>query len=258
MRRGTVSHAMGAVLLVSLLGATSSLALDDPPPPTTADRNVGPRTYGTANRTILTVSAWDFVPRVSSAIMTEDATGSSRCMDAASPSFNLRAGLQLPNGAVLERISIEGCDFTSSDQLTMVVGLCPVPSNLCLTAAVTSGDAFDEGCDVFGVNLTTPIEIDNTNYTYYFEIQMPPGCSLATFRAARAYYRLQVSTPPQVATFSDVPLGHPQRQFIEALAASGITSGCATGPLRYCPDAPVTRGQMAIFLAKALGLHFPP
>jgi hypothetical protein len=25
----------------------------------------------------------------------------------------------------------------------------------------------------------------------------------------------------------------------------------------YCPDQPVTRGQMAVFLAKALGLHFP-
>jgi hypothetical protein len=252
-----VSRAIGAVLFVSLLGATSALALDDPPPPATEDRNAGPRTYGTANRTVLTISAWDFVPRLSTAITAVDGMGTSRCMDAASPDFNLRAGLRLPNGALLERISIEGCDETNTDQLSMAVTQCAVPSDFCLTAAVTSGDAFDGGCDVFGVNLTSPIEIDNTSYTYYFDIQMPPGCNLGTFRAARAAYRLQVSAAPQVATFSDVPLGHPQRQFIEALAAAGITSGCATGPLRYCPDDPLTRGQMAIFLSRALGLHWP-
>ncbi|MGH9380129.1 MAG: hypothetical protein ACRD2Z_05905 [Thermoanaerobaculia bacterium] len=31
--------------------------------------------------------------------------------------------------------------------------------------------------------------------------------------------------------------------------------GCCGG--NYCPNALVTRGQMAAFLAKALGLHWP-
>ncbi len=44
---------------------------------------------------------------------------------------------------------------------------------------------------------------------------------------------------------------------IEALAAHGITGGCATDPDRYCPNAPVTRGQMATMLARVLGL-VPP
>jgi hypothetical protein len=52
-----------------------------------------------------------------------------------------------------------------------------------------------------------------------------------------------------------VPVGHPQLQFVEALVAAGITAGCGGG--NFCPDAPVTRGQMAVFLAAALGLHFP-
>jgi hypothetical protein len=51
-----------------------------------------------------------------------------------------------------------------------------------------------------------------------------------------------------------VPTSHPYFQFIQALAASGITGGCGGG--NYCPDNPVTRGQMAVFLAKALGLQF--
>ena len=41
---------------------------------------------------------------------------------------------------------------------------------------------------------------------------------------------------------------------IDALAAAKITAGCATDPLRYCPENPVTRAQMATFLARALGL----
>ena len=40
---------------------------------------------------------------------------------------------------------------------------------------------------------------------------------------------------------------------IDALAAARITAGCATDPLRYCPDRPVTRAEMATFLARALG-----
>ena len=41
---------------------------------------------------------------------------------------------------------------------------------------------------------------------------------------------------------------------IDALASAGITAGCATDPLRYCPDQPATRAQTATFLARALGL----
>jgi hypothetical protein len=68
-------------------------------------------------------------------------------------------------------------------------------------------------------------------------------------------YQLQVSPAPATPTFNDVPPSDFGFQYVEALAASGITGGCGGG--EYCPDAPVTRRQMAIFIAKALGLHFP-
>ncbi len=41
---------------------------------------------------------------------------------------------------------------------------------------------------------------------------------------------------------------------IESIATAGITNGCDPVNRRYCPDALVTRGQMAAFLARALGL----
>ena len=41
---------------------------------------------------------------------------------------------------------------------------------------------------------------------------------------------------------------------IERLAKVGITLGCRTDPLRYCPQKPVTRGKMATFLAQATGI----
>jgi hypothetical protein len=66
------------------------------------------------------------------------------------------------------------------------------------------------------------------------------------------------------ATFSDVPTTHQFWGYIERLYGTGITSGCfvhpITGEKRYCPDDPVTRGQMAAFIVKAMGQTplFPP
>ncbi len=55
--------------------------------------------------------------------------------------------------------------------------------------------------------------------------------------------------PPATGTvFSDVPLGSFGAAFIEQLYAEGITSGCGGG--NYCPNNPVTRGQMAVILLR--------
>ncbi|MDE0287277.1 MAG: S-layer homology domain-containing protein, partial [bacterium] len=59
--------------------------------------------------------------------------------------------------------------------------------------------------------------------------------------------------PVPYAAFDDTR-GHTNEADISSLAAAGITAGCSTEPARYCPDAPVTRGQMATFLARALEL----
>lgn len=59
---------------------------------------------------------------------------------------------------------------------------------------------------------------------------------------------------PPVATgiFSDVPVGSFAADWIEQLAAEGITSGCGGG--NYCPNSNVTRAEMAVFLVRAFNL----
>ena len=60
--------------------------------------------------------------------------------------------------------------------------------------------------------------------------------------------------------FADVPLDHWASAWIVRLYQAGITNGCATDPLRYCPEDPVTRGQMAVFLERGMqgSTYIPP
>jgi len=62
--------------------------------------------------------------------------------------------------------------------------------------------------------------------------------------------------PSPTDMFSDVA-NDAFKPFIEELYNDGITSGCSTNPLNYCPGSPVTRGQMAVFLVKAFGIPLP-
>ena len=59
--------------------------------------------------------------------------------------------------------------------------------------------------------------------------------------------------PAPTAGFTDTGGGVHEAD-IDALYAAGITAGCHINPLRYCPEDPVTRAQMATFIARALRL----
>ena len=60
--------------------------------------------------------------------------------------------------------------------------------------------------------------------------------------------------PGPVAGFADVAATGVHAPNIDALAEAGITAGCDTRRARYCPEKPVTRAQMATFLARATGV----
>jgi len=67
----------------------------------------------------------------------------------------------------------------------------------------------------------------------------------------KSKYGASYVPPSPTGVFGDVPMGHWAGGWIEKLAADGITAGC--GPAAFCPDLPVTRGQMAVFLSKTFG-----
>ena len=56
--------------------------------------------------------------------------------------------------------------------------------------------------------------------------------------------------PPAVGIFADVSPESFAADFIEDLYNRGITAGCATSPLRYCPEDGVSRAAMAVFLLR--------
>jgi hypothetical protein len=63
--------------------------------------------------------------------------------------------------------------------------------------------------------------------------------------------------PPCSGIFADVPCPGPFTDWIEKLAADGITAGCGAGT--YCPDDAVRRDQAAVFVLKsALGASYVP
>lgn len=61
--------------------------------------------------------------------------------------------------------------------------------------------------------------------------------------------------PAAVGIFGDVPAADPFAPWIELLYDAEITGGCQAAPLLYCPNSPVTRGQMAVFLTKTFLLR---
>ncbi len=130
-------------------------------------------------------------------------------------------------------------------------------ADLATVHPLISGSTFSgHGCQFPGFIATPAFTIDNHFNLYQLRIVIngPAGSGLRFYEISVGYH-LQISPAPASPTFGDVPVTHTYFRAIEALAASGITGGCGNG--NYCPNQFVTRGEMAAFFARALGLHFP-
>lgn len=172
---------------------------------------------------------------------------------AGTPSFGQT--LDLPGGAAVEEITFF---FVDNGPETISFSFTSVPADA--LAGTLHGSTDTTGIQTDGILSATisgsPLTtIDNSQRLYRIEMDLPPASPNYRLHAVRVGYRLQVSIPPVTPTFNDVGVGDPAFQFVEALAASGITAGCGGG--NFCPDATLTRRQMAVFLAKGLGLSFP-
>jgi hypothetical protein len=160
--------------------------------------------------------------------------------------------LLLPPGAIVEYIGINNLN----DGTPLVVGAAiygRADSGGLNYVAGTSNTAHtdwqtDINTSPFGKALTFP-----TSIAYLLRLEFDASPNPQYIGSVQVWWRTTVSVPLQ-QTFNDVPESDFGFEYIEALAASGITGGCGGG--NYCPDNPVTRRQMAIFLAKALGLNY--
>ncbi len=163
--------------------------------------------------------------------------------------------IHLPSGALAEyiRIYYHQEDFGSPISAGFYRSSTYGTSTLISPASppsINTGDSYQD----FGPFAETVNNDPNSGYTY--EVDALFGGTTRIYKFA-IWYLLQVSPAPATATFADVPTNYWAFRYIEALYASGITAGCGTNPLVYCPDRSVTRAEMAVYLAKALGLYWP-
>lgn len=232
-------------------------------------RKAAPATYGTSAVSYVEIPGSAFFPDDSSdGYNTDFATGarytllcSGNCLGAA---------VSLPSGAKVVYLELDfddenaggyvggtllTCDFLGGNcVLHPVAGAGPAD---CLFGGwICSGNAYSGGYSFMTADLT-PDDITVNNLSGSLRLRASVQGSSARIVGMIVGYVLQVSAAPGSPSFNDVPTNHPFFQFIEALKASGITGGCQASPPLYCPDAPLTRGQMAVFLSKALGLQFP-
>jgi hypothetical protein len=207
--------------------------------------------WGTTSDSSEVISAWDMQTASSGATWVNDALTNYRYLTSAGVFL---AGVHVPNGAVIDYIELDGCD--SSPTSATAAGLYRSNGQATdILAAVDSGTTEVDGCSRWRSDLDVPESVDTQTYDYFVYAANTILDGSTTVGAIRVFYHLQVSPAPAQATFGDVPTEHPFFQFVEALNASGITAGCGNG--NFCPDAPLTRGQMAVFLSKGLGLHWP-
>ncbi len=220
-----------------------------------------PSTYGTADRTYVSIDATAF------------STTSSGFHWACLGSCQLRyvtdntgevltAPVHLPGGAVVDYMEVDYYDGSASGEVTASLescsaqGDCTRAAGACPLDTVCSGIPEAPGYSSSNADLSaSPVPIDNSLYRYVIVASNTTIDGSTAISQVILGYKLRVSPPPASATFGDVPTSHPFFQYVEALAASGITGGCGGG--NYCPNAALTRGQMAVFLAKALGLQWP-
>jgi hypothetical protein len=77
----------------------------------------------------------------------------------------------------------------------------------------------------------------------------------------RALYGGSYMPPSATHTFADLPVTGKEWQeaWVDQFYLEGITNGCGTGPLIYCPEDPVTRAAMAVFILRAIeGSSYTP
>ena len=245
-------HGVGVLLACILASAPHVLHAQEAARPAA-------RTFGLVSTVSHTIQALAFAgySAVDTGNVFANEFGSRFCN---APNCAFGAPVSLPAGALVTRLELEACDDDAGGGSVEATLLRVTVNESAVSplAVVGTGAPDAPGCQVFGTDLVSPETIENADATYVARVATQGVGSATRFQAVRIFYRLQQSPAPALATFGDVPTGHPFFAFVEAMVAAGITTGCQAAPPLYCPDDPVTRGQMAVFISRALGLHWAP
>jgi hypothetical protein len=190
-----------------------------------------------------------------------DGCSSNLCLSSKGTEDFAEAQINLPTGVDFTLLRYWARDTNAAANLAVYVFEQCLPTFTAGGETVTvigSADPATTGSGGFQSNAISiaATTVDNRGCVYVVRVRFDATTGL-TLQKVRVQWHRQISPAPVSATFLDVPTSHPFFQFIEALRDSGITTGCDASPPLYCPDDAVTRGQMAVFISKALGLTFP-
>jgi hypothetical protein len=255
-----VKSALGfvSVLAIGVLAASPASAeqrkMTDPPVDAPMGIIEDESHFGTSTASVEQVFSWGFQTSRPDLDVVRDNGNGYRSYQTPGGATIFYAPVHLPSGVQIDSIALDYCD-NSAGGLTLTM-FDSFGDNQFATIGTFSAPN-RTGC---GYAVSAPLNYQydaNGGHLLSFYVFQTGGLDgTVSFRGAEVRYRRKVSPAPATATFpNDVPTGHPQFRFVEALTAAGVTSGCGAGS--YCPDQAVTRGQMAVFLAVALGLHFP-
>jgi hypothetical protein len=138
------------------------------------------------------------------------------------------APVQVPSGALLKSLRLDECDQSGVGNVGATLVVADSSGNVETTSTTLTSDG--SGCDSLTADLTSlALTVDNNAKHYYIVASLTnAGAPLVGLAGVVVAYQLQVSPAPGAATFGDVPTNHPFFQFVEALAASGITEDAAT------------------------------
>ena len=180
--------------------------------------------------TVLVISGTNFLAGATVEIGGQPATGvavnSYTSLDATTPALTpgtandiVVTNLDETNGTLVKGFVADFLDVPNTQQFYSYV-----------TTLVSNGITAGIGGGLYGVNDDTLRQ------------------QMAVF-LLKAEHGLCYTPPPCTGVFADVPCSSNFAPWIEAMAAEGITGGCGGGD--FCPQNPVRRDQMAVFLLKA-------
>lgn len=252
---------LGSIGALLYLGLTLSAPAQVPSNPRVPASTHGPKGFGLKDYTVTVIPASAFTSD------TDASTDFGSLFRYFAPRNTAGGhffhGVSVPSGAVIDFIGLETQDNGRNAYQANLYYMTEYAGSTSGIVSVDFGLNGHYGYDTaynptplgwqLATNRSNALVMDVYQRPYDCPFPCDPGRQIS-FGWVEIWWKRTVPEATPFASFNDVPPGALGFDHIEALKASGITGGCT--PDKFCPDDPVKRRQMAIFLAKALGLFW--